>query len=327
MQHALIIDAQCKHGAIKGQVDDGAAQRGRGQHPVRRQAGRQHWRRRLFLDLHEQQREQQRSEHGSNSCRAPALAAVLGQGIRQRRQAGSRAELPWHVDAPVDARRWRRAAHDEHDGSHADRYIQEKHAAPAQMFDHQTTKNRPGRERQATARTPGGDGRGARDRIVECDADHRQRGGQQHGRAHALQTAHRDQHLQAGSHAATDRRHRKREEAGDEHGARAELVAKRAPQYQQGREDQCVAVDDPLQAGQVGIESSLEITQGHVDHADIKLHYQKSQAGGSLDGDQGGGSIGTHGRGTEKGRDQCIVGPNRRKCPNPRTHPAYLHTS
>jgi hypothetical protein len=72
--------------------------------------------------------------------------------------------------------------------------------------------------------------------------------------AHALQGPGRDQDLDGGGEAAEQRRARKPDHADDEDPAAAVPVAQRPAEQEEGGQGQQVAVEDPLQAGDVGIE-------------------------------------------------------------------------
>lgn len=260
-----------------------------------RLAARQHRRRGLAFHGDEQRAAHRCRQQRGQRQRRPAVAR-FGQRISQGCQAGGGSRLAGLVELLVDARRRRRMAQDQAHCREADGDIQEKHAAPAQVLDHQPAQHRAGGQRQAPARAPGGDGRRARDRIGKRDANDGEGRRQQYRCAHALQAAHRGQDRHCRRQVAADRRHRKNDEAGDEHGARTELVAQRTAQDQHGREHQRITVDDPLQAGEAAAEAVVQGAQRHVHDADIELDDEEAEAGGNLDGKKRGGGFQRHDR-------------------------------
>ena len=55
----------------------------------------------------------------------------------------------------------------------------------------------------------------------------------------------------------------------------AEPVAERARGEQEGGEHQRVGVDDPLQAGEAGVEFPLDVGQGDVDDGDVEQQHER----------------------------------------------------
>ena len=64
-------------------------------------------------------------------------------------------------------------------------------------------------------------------------------------------------------------------EADREDAAAPEPVAERAGGEQEGGERQRVGVDDPLQAGEAGVQFALDVGQGDVDDRDVEQQHER----------------------------------------------------
>ena len=105
------------------------------------------------------------------------------------------------------------------------------------------------------------------------------KGGRQHRRrADALQDASSDQDLGAGRHAAGKRRQREERKAAEIDLAGSEAVTKEARGQQERGEHQGVGVDDPLQAGDPGLQARADARQGDVDDGDVELDEREAEA-------------------------------------------------
>ncbi len=92
--------------------------------------------------------------------------------------------------------------------------------------------------------------------------------------------AERDQLPGALGEPAGQRGEREDGESAQEHLLAAVAVAEDAAREQQRREREHVAVHDPLQLGDPGIEGAADAGQGHVDHGVVEHHHGQREAHG-----------------------------------------------
>ena len=204
---------------------------------------------------------------------------------------------------------WRLVSDDEQRGDRddgdADRHVDEQHPAPGQPLGDQTA------EHQAERAAAGDDGRVDGERLDPLPAlgegaDHqREHRGRGERAADALDGAGRQQHPGRGGEAAGQRGEREDGEAGDEHPAAAEDVARATAQQQQPAEGQRVPVHHPGQAGRGEVQAVLDVRQGDVHHGRVEddhelraEHDRERQVSAPLPAARGSGCgnghVGTH---------------------------------
>ena len=111
--------------------------------------------------------------------------------------------------------------------------------------------------------------------AVELLADQRQRGGEHPGAADPLQAAGEVEQGRVLGDPAEERGEGEDPEADREDAPAPEPVAERAGGEQEGGEGQRVGVDDPLQAGEAGVEFTLDVRQGDVDDGDVEQQHER----------------------------------------------------
>lgn len=112
-------------------------------------------------------------------------------------------------------------------------------------------------------------------------------------RGDALQDARGDEQFDRRRHRDEDRRNGERRCAPGEHAFAAEPVTERTAHHDEGRERKGVAVDDPLQARDVGPQFAADAGQGHIGDGAVEEH----QTGA---GDRGGEQAPSGGIGQSK---------------------------
>ena len=108
----------------------------------------------------------------------------------------------------------------------------------------------------------------------ERDGQQRERGRRQQRGADALYGADRDEHAGGGREPAGQRGGREQAEAGEEHAAAAEQVARPAAEEQEAAEGERVGVHHPLEAVGGEPEISLDGGERDVHDRDVEDHHE-----------------------------------------------------
>ncbi|MFN8140793.1 MAG: hypothetical protein U0R29_00500 [Solirubrobacterales bacterium] len=145
------------------------------------------------------------------------------------------------------------------------------------MLDQEAAEDRA--DRQGQSRNPGpGPDRLAALMGREGVGDDRKRAGHHESGADALKHAAGDQGEVAGREAGRGRSDGEDDHAEGEGLAAAEDVTDPAADRQQHRERERVAVDDPFEAGDRGVEVALNRGEGDVDDGVVEHHHEQGQA-------------------------------------------------
>jgi hypothetical protein len=228
----------------------------------------------------DEERERDRTE-GQDAGRAPAVLGgrlhdrVDAEHQRARDEQGARdvRALP-ETEAPIAGDQARRRGA----GGYPDRHVDEEDPMPVDRF------------RQHAAGEQADRPTGRRDERVHADrlgllprvGEHRDDHAEDHGRGHragdALYEARGDEHLLALRAAAQQRRGREQRQAGQEHVAAADQVAKAAGKQQQPAERDQVRVDDPRKARSREPEVVLDRRKRDVHDGDVENDHQHARA-------------------------------------------------
>ena len=155
-----------------------------------------------------------------------------------------------------------------------DRDVDEEDPLPAEALGDDAADQRPDRDGAADRRAPDAERRRPVF-AVELLADQGQRGGEHPGAADPLQAAGEVEQGRVLGDAAEERGEGEDPEADREDAPAPEPVAERAGGEQEGGEGQRVGVDDPLQAGEAGVEFALDVRQGDVDDGDVEQQHER----------------------------------------------------
>ena len=155
-----------------------------------------------------------------------------------------------------------------------DRDVEEEDPLPAEALGDDAADQRPDRDRAADHGSPDAE-RGRPVFAVELLADQGQRGGEHPGAADALQPAREVEQGRVLGDAAEERGEGEDPEPDREHAPAPEPVAERAGGEQEGGEGQRVGIDDPLQAGEAGVQFTLDVRQGDVDDGDVEQQHER----------------------------------------------------
>src|ERR1700681_2547210 len=263
----------------------------------REQLQRQHRRARSPFDDHE------RDEH-RDACKNRADGSQIGhatlradQPVREctqperREQRAGNVELLRHVLVAT----LRDAAHRDCDDGDRYRDVDEEHPAPRRVLREVAADHGPGRGDERREARPSADRPPALG-AFEGRADERERLGHRACRADPLHAARRDEDLDVGRQHAAGRREREHDDPGEKHLLAPVEVAERSAQQDQRRQEQRVALDDPLHLRRVGGELALDHRQRDVDRAAVdERHGRAEDRRDQHPGLRHGGSIGYSG--------------------------------
>lgn len=212
---------------------------------------------------------------GDDRGRQPAEARPLDRGGGGGREERAEAQLGQRPDRAAGAALAVADGEDRQRQSEGgDWQVEQEHAGPAEMADHERPGARPDRQRDAVDRGPGrhgtrplaGLGKGRRhDRERRRDLDRR---------ADALDGAPEDQHRNRAGEAAQERAEGEDHEARDQHALVADAVAEHAAARQEGGVDQRIGVHDPLLAGEPAADVALDARQSEVRDHEVELNQE-----------------------------------------------------
>ena len=166
--------------------------------------------------------------------------------------------------------------------SDADGHVHEEDPFPADARGDDAADDRPDRHGCAGHGAVDAEG-GAALLAVERLRDERERGGEHHRPADALDAAEEVELERARGQPAGGRGDGEDDEADGEHEPAPEQVRERARGQQEGGERERVGVDHPLQVLEARVQRALDVGQRDVDDRDVQEQHEDRHA----DGDQG----------------------------------------
>jgi hypothetical protein len=237
-------------------------------------------------------RQPNRSQHnGTEEAQRPGLDHRCGQ--RGHGQGCGR--LPGQIEAAIVPFPLRLLDLQHQEGAdQADRQIDEKDAPPAIGAEQQPADDRAGPDGDAASCGPPSHRLGPKLGVMGGGVVHERQGGGHHGRrAYALDYPARDQQGSVRRQAAGQRAESEQPETRQVDAARAKTVAQKPGAQQQRREHQGIGIDDPLQAGGIGVQRLGELRQGDIDDGHVELNQPEPETGGKHGpADAGGGAVG-----------------------------------
>ncbi len=190
----------------------------------------------------------------------------------------------------------------EEDGDEADGEVDPEDGAPADGLGEGSSDERADGEGDAGDGSPDADGAGSCLGVGKDVGDDGEGDGVEHGSAEALDGSKGDELVDGVGERAEKRPEAEGRQADEEAAAAAEAVGHGAGEHEEGGDDEGVGVEDPLQAGELGVEIVLDGGEGDVDDGDV---HPDEQEGAAADGEDGvgmdGGVGGWHGRGSVGG--------------------------
>ncbi len=215
-------------------------------------------------------------QRGHDRRAAPAVLVAAQEAEHEEEQAGGERRLA----EPVDARRARiaRLGHvraGDPQAERAERQVDEEDPLPVEAARERAADERAEGERAADRRAVGGEGARALLRVRERVGEDRERHGEHHGRADALDGAGGVEEHDVGRRGARGRGQREDDEAGREQAAAAEAVGERpCRQHRRGQRER-VRVHDPLQAAQPAAQVLGDPRERRVHHGNVKHQHRR----------------------------------------------------
>ncbi len=159
-----------------------------------------------------------------------------------------------------------------------DRHVEEEHPAPPGALDQQPAEQRPGGQRAAADAGPHPDGPSALALVRVGVGDDRERPGEHEGGAEPLNDPARDQHRRRTRRATAQRGDAEHGEAG-EHDALVAVQVTDGPsgEHETGQREG-VAVDDPLQPADPGVQAAADRRERHVDDRHVEQDQEVADA-------------------------------------------------
>src|SRR5882672_9872638 len=272
-----------------GSVDQGR-RRGRGEGPIAKEVERQHRIGAPSLERDERgdpagSAEEREHDEGRRPAASGPFDQRPGQGGEPERSGRLRTQIE-------PSRRGRGAtlheAERQQDADDADRNVDEEDAPPPERVDEGAAHQWTARAGHGRETAPDADCPRALDGLGIGAAEDRQRCGHEERRAHPLDDPGGDEPADVGRGDAHRGGGGEDDEPGDEQSARAEAVAQTPGQKQEAGERQRVPVDDPGEAGRVGVQARADAGEGDVAGGDIEQRHAQPEAAG----DQGESGVG-----------------------------------
>src|SRR5579862_5004400 len=228
------------------------------------------------LPQHERDQGQGRDQEGGEGPgAAPARGGSADRTVEQGAGEQREQQYSGHVQARALAARparWRRhRPGGQDDGRDTDRDVDEEDPAPAERLRQDAAGQRAEGGPAGGDRTPRAQGRGPLASAVGV-AQQGDGGGVDPGSAGALHDAHGDQQSGGGRQPADQRGEREHRQPREVDAALAPSVGQGADGEQRRRQGQGVAVDDPGECIQGGVQGSGDVRQGH--QGDGFVYYQ-----------------------------------------------------
>ena len=156
----------------------------------------------------------------------------------------------------------------------AEREVDEEDPAPVEAAGERAADERADGEGGADRGAVGGERLAALLRLRERLREQGERDGEHDRRADALCGTRGVQHHDVRGRRAHERRDGEDREADGEQAATTEAVGQRAGRQHDGGERERVGVDDPLQAGEAGVEVGGDVGERGVDDRDVEHEHR-----------------------------------------------------
>src|SRR5579875_323031 len=308
----LEVKRQDKDLTVDAEVQPQPDAVGGGKAAVRQKAGRQHRGGGPPLGRGEQGHGNQRSAQGAGrDGAAPAMRPGFGEPERQRRQRDDAEDLARQVDSAVRGGGLGGVPGQQGDGDHADHEVDQEDRPPPDPVHEDAAEDGTRGGGGPGAGGPGGDRAGPLGGLGVGVGDQRQGGGHQQRRAQALDDPPGHQHGEGRREAADQGPGDKDRGAVAEGAFAAAPVRQGAAGKQQCRENNVVAVHDPLQVGGRGTEAASDSGQGDVDDRRVQDDGEEAEAhGGERPRPASGDSRGLTRRGAGRGSGAHDNPPN-----------------
>ena len=279
-EHALQLQHEEQRAAPEPAVDGEGGQVGAGELPVGEQPRREHGEGHPPLAGDEQRPGDHRHDRGHDDVGAAALPGG-DEGVGQRTQGHRTQHRTEDVEAAVRAgvAALGHVPPGDEDHEHGQRDVEEEDQPPAGQVDEGAAQER--------ADEPGDPGEGGPHPDRRCPVggaerglDERQAAGGEQGPADALQRAGGDQLARGLGEPAQQRRRGEPGDAHEEHPPPAVPVTERAAEQDQRGQRQRVAVDDPLQVRQRGVQVAADRRQRHLHRGGVQERHARGEHGG-----------------------------------------------
>ena len=219
------------------------------------------------------------SGNADGDARAHEIAMGLDRAQRERAERQRAADLSRPVErAASGVGRFGEGAGGQSEGCSAERHDDNEHAAPAKSMDERAAERRPDREPEAIAAGPDAERSPALRRVGPRDPQGGERSREQQRRPQPGQRSSRQQYRYCRRHGADHRCHGENGGAGHEDPSPTHEIGEQASRQQHRGVNEIVAVDDPLQGAETGVEVLSDRLHGEIRDRRVELRDQHGRA-------------------------------------------------